>query len=685
MMTENSDDRRNVLVLYDEDSLHVNTLREHLDSFSEYSRHNIHCASACGDARCEASPSLYDAVVVHYSVRVNLPRFHMSPSYTGALRDYEGLKVLFIQDDYDTTSVAWRWINTMGIDVVYTCIPRDCFAVAYPPEEFPNAEFMDSLTGFVPIGMERKTQVKPTAQRRHVLGYRGRKLPYWYGTLGQEKLTIGVRMKRICQERNIPCNIEWADEHRIYGPGWYDFIEDCRAVLGTETGANVFDIDGTLSRDITAALADEPEMTFQQAHERFMRDCGTTVTMGVISPKVFEAIALRTALVLFEGDYSGVVKADEHFIPLKKDFSNVDEVLAKLEDIAYLEELTARAHRDIIASGKYSYQAFVGGFDDMLAAKLRGSTGPLPLRPPVPVVDPSPRTAPSVGRRLRAKVLRCKLRMTRGLIVLKQMSRLEPDHAGAPKALNENPNGPLLKISARGGRVRMDAVASLGGRPSATQTDFHARHPSDGLRFSRWNHLGRQSWRYELDGGVCVLWDELPKGHAEAHTDLLSILLPDCFQIHPSRNAFVFQSAGYTLRGDVTVSQDVHTTAEVTRLVGWRWVPPRLRRDPNHYRFSVPPTRSIWDLCAVTVLQAGPEAPPKADIELVGELDAVWGAKLDVGGQRYLLLGPDASCQRDYPGCERVPRGARPVAIRYGQGEVDVVWAVTHDGLVRFG
>ena len=755
--------RHNILVLYDDRSTHVNTLKEHLESFGTYSCHHVHYAPATGTARCEMDLSLFDVLVVHYSIRVNLPSYHTSASYTEAIREFKGLKVLFIQDEYDTTGTAWQWIRDMGVHVVYTCVPHDYVRVAYPPEQLPRVELVENLTGCVPIEMEHRTRTKPMDQRTYVLGYRGRRLPYWYGKLGREKLMIGVDMRRICDERGIRCNIEWEHEHRIYGPAWYDFIEDCRAVLGTESGANIFDFDGTLSRDVSRALEEEPDMTFEEAFERFLRDHEGNVVMNQVSPKVFEAVALRTALVLFEGGYSGVVRPEEHFIPLKKDYSNVDDVLARLEDIDYLHELTARAYRDIIESGRYSYRAFIRDFDDMLARKLRrgaasrlistlisarGPTGemrtffhrqppgalptdvvlPMPLeefqarlRPPEIPTEMPPRgtglppcvrwpinllfgplvrfgraviesvkpTEPHVVTPLQAKILHGKLRMSRRSIVLKQLSRIEPAGLAGPGALNAR--GPFLKISARAGKVRMEAVACLGGPGlrvrsdrSPAESDLHSIHPPDGLRLTQWRDLGRQSWRYELDDGVCVLWDEVPAGHAEVRVDLLSILLGDRFQIHPLEAGFVFASEDYTLRGDVALSRDARLTVESQRLVGWRCVPGRLRRDPNLFTLSLPPTGSTWDLQAVTVLQAGCEEPPEAAVEILEHPATPWGARLDVGDRRYLLLGPDLPGRREYPGCERVPAGGRPVAVRYDGDEIDVIWAVTDEGLMRF-
>ena len=37
-------------------------------------------------------------------------------------------------------------------------------------------------------------------------------------------------------------------ESRIYGSDWFNFIGSCRSMLGTKSGSNVFDFDGSVER-----------------------------------------------------------------------------------------------------------------------------------------------------------------------------------------------------------------------------------------------------------------------------------------------------------------------------------------------------------------------------------------------------------------------------------------------------
>jgi hypothetical protein len=126
----------NILVLYDANSTHVSAIHEHLLSFSLYSRHHVCYAAAAGITTPAADLSLFDVVVMHYSIRVSLED-HLSPANCRALREFPGLKILFIQDEYDTTETARCAIENLGVHVVFTCVPKEYIKQVYTPARFP--------------------------------------------------------------------------------------------------------------------------------------------------------------------------------------------------------------------------------------------------------------------------------------------------------------------------------------------------------------------------------------------------------------------------------------------------------------------------------------------------------------------------------------------------------------------
>jgi hypothetical protein len=381
--------RLNVLILYHDGYTHIECTREHLTGFANRSRHKAFFLHA-DETRVRGDPNegmfqdygtawpqafdfdVFDAVVWHYT----LPAYRRAPKYEGdflseiivdRLAAYDGLKVLFVQDEYDNTATTWAALRRAGIQLVMTVVPEPYVRYAYPQAETPGVEFISTLTGFVPDSanvLERYS--RPLSERPLRLAYRGRVLPARYGELAREKAMIGTRMRELTLAHGVAADIEISEDKRIYGEDWYRFLASSRATLATESGSNVFDFDGSLAEAETAGeMAYED---FQTLHDLPARE--GRVRMNQISSKVFEAIALRTALVCFEGGYSGVIQPWDHFIPLKKDFSNVGEVFAMLEDVPALEAMTERAHRDVIRSGRYSYQAFAERFDRILETRV---------------------------------------------------------------------------------------------------------------------------------------------------------------------------------------------------------------------------------------------------------------------------------------------------------------------------
>ena len=370
----------NMAILYDDRSTHINTIREHLEAFRKYSRHVVYFVPVTGawslgadELRREIDLSLFDVLILHYSVRTSLVD-HLSEAFALQIERHAGIKILFVQDEYDSTETTRRWMDRLRFDIVYTCVPAEGREYVYPSERFPNTAFIETLTGYVPEDSSLDEFVTPIRDRKNLIGYRGRVLPHIYGWLGYEKYRIGADVRRFAEERKLPVDIETDDSRRIHGTDWYRFLGSVRATLGTESGSNVFDIDGSLPRAIKDLLDKSPGISFEEVHSQLLAAHEGPVTMNQVSPKIFEAIRLRTALVLFEGAYSGVVKPDLHYIPLRKDYANIDEVFSKLQDFDFLEALTQRAYDDVIASGEYSYRRFVEGVDqDIDARAIRGA------------------------------------------------------------------------------------------------------------------------------------------------------------------------------------------------------------------------------------------------------------------------------------------------------------------------
>lgn len=110
--------RYNVLLLYDDASTHVRTITEHIEAFQRYSGHQIVLIPATGhipgvdDEEATIDFNAFDALVIYYSVRLSIEE-HLSGGIAKAIVAYDGPKLLYIQDEYENTENARRWIERL--------------------------------------------------------------------------------------------------------------------------------------------------------------------------------------------------------------------------------------------------------------------------------------------------------------------------------------------------------------------------------------------------------------------------------------------------------------------------------------------------------------------------------------------------------------------------------------------
>lgn len=357
-----------LLVLYHAGFTHTATIFHYLDSFRRYSRHNVEFFNIDQTYDWRLDFSGYDALFVNYCTvavsRLEEPPFFMR-HLGDALRKFRGPKIAAIQDEYDFTDRATRWLRKTGFDVVLTNLPAEGVPQLYPPSRFPDTRFERVLTGYISEELiEDADRVRPLAEREIVLGYRGRELPFRVGDLGWHKSEIGRQFKPAAMARGIPCDIETNEDARFHGGGWFDFIRRCQVHLGTPSGSNVFDFDGSLHEYVRRAWERNQKITYLDVREKIQRHT-VGFDMGQISPRVFEAVACRTALALMRGSYSGVLKPDEHYVAVSPDYSNINEVLDRILDTPAMQAMADRAYDHVIGNSGNHYRGFVGRIDDL--------------------------------------------------------------------------------------------------------------------------------------------------------------------------------------------------------------------------------------------------------------------------------------------------------------------------------
>jgi hypothetical protein len=209
---------------------------------------------------------------------------------------------------------------------------------------------------------------KPDEKREIDIGYRGRKLEYYMGKGSQEKYEIAVKFKEKANGLGLKLDIEADEGRRIYGEKWYRFTANCRAMLGVEAGVSIFDLEDEVYENYQRVIASHPKISFEEISQQLgFERWENKIYYRTISPRHFEGAVFRVCQILFEGNYSGIMRPMVHYIPLKKDFSNFDDVIRMFQDSSLRKQLTENAFNDLVDSGSYTYKEFIRNvFDRVL-------------------------------------------------------------------------------------------------------------------------------------------------------------------------------------------------------------------------------------------------------------------------------------------------------------------------------
>lgn len=365
--------REKLLILAWFDPRGLRTITDNIRLLGWYSRYrwdvlNLH--GSVGPGGLEIPPwvrlSDYDGVFVHCTVSYSASTLASLDARRGETLDrYEGLKILMKQDEHYRTAHVVDWAARAKIDLILTCVPESQIPLVYPPEKLPGVQLFSALTGYVTDEL-RALRTPDTASRPIDIGYRGSLQPLNFGRLCWEKRLIGDVFQRICQERGLSCDISSRWEDRFMGSAWFDFLGRLKGTLGVESGASVFDFDGSIEAATKQYMTEHPGASFEELERDVLAPHEGKIDYAQVSPRHFEAAAARTAQILYEGRYSGIFVPWRHYYPLARDLSNLDEVLARFLDPAERRRVVDAAYEEIVRDPRLHHSHYVARLDEVL-------------------------------------------------------------------------------------------------------------------------------------------------------------------------------------------------------------------------------------------------------------------------------------------------------------------------------
>ena len=360
-----------LLVLYHRPTVRRDaaTVRESIEAFARHLKFKVWSINTEWGFPDGLEEVHFQAIVLHYSLFFGR-NYMLNSRFCEYLDRCDwNYKVAFFQDEHRYCRKRFGFLNRYRVDCVYTLTSPEYFDATYRKYTCVP-KLVHYVPGYVSEDLIEAARVfgRPDKERAIDIGYRGRPLEFYMGRGAQEKQAIATGFLSRAAGLNLRLDIECNERKRLYGNAWYRFAASCRGFLGVEAGVSVFDVDDLVQTEVERLIAVKPGISFQEVYERVLHAWEDRIPYRTISPRHFEAAAFRVCQILFEGNYSSILQPGMHYIALKKDFSNFDEVIRLFRDADVRRELTERAYRDLIASGRYSYQRFIEDFDAQLMA-----------------------------------------------------------------------------------------------------------------------------------------------------------------------------------------------------------------------------------------------------------------------------------------------------------------------------
>jgi hypothetical protein len=269
------------------------------------------------------------------------------------VRESSAVKIAFPQDEYDCNVLLDDWMCEWNVDVVFSVIDSG-WDVLYPRYHM-QGNIRLGYTGYIDESLINRP-TKPFKQRAIDIGYRAKKLPPYFGRVGQAKWTIGRDVERLARNTGLNVDIELGDQGTLFGEAWLKFIDNSKFTLGANSGSSLLDPIGEIQRHVRTYLTANPDATFEAVEAACFAGQEGLYSFTAISPRVLEAALLDSAQILVDGEYSGIVKPGEHYLAIREDASNYEEVRAAMSDAAAVTKMIKRCREAILSVDALRYR-----------------------------------------------------------------------------------------------------------------------------------------------------------------------------------------------------------------------------------------------------------------------------------------------------------------------------------------
>ena len=251
------------------------------------------------------------------------------------------------QDEYSSSAALFKILRAAKCDLVLTCCNKNAAEIIYPAPR--NFELQQILTCYVSKRL-RKVATKPSLPiklRPIPVSYRSKTQTFAHGTNGLTKDRLGKKFLQYCNRNSISHDIKFGTENWLNGKKWLKQLQNSQCVLGAPSGASIVNCDGKLEEKLIGMNQRERREFYENPDFKFSGKY-QKIDLSVIGPRHIEAACFGTPQILIVDSYNDLFKPAEHYVPIKPDFSNIEDVFHIIGNHKKLKAIAQRMRLEVL-------------------------------------------------------------------------------------------------------------------------------------------------------------------------------------------------------------------------------------------------------------------------------------------------------------------------------------------------
>jgi hypothetical protein len=303
----------NIAIITDSTENSATTLEDSVNCFFKYGNFNYQ-RFILKNGFLNQTLDNFDAIIIHYScIAFPFKQFLPINAITSLyLMEFKGLKLAFIQDEHLSSQERFRYLQSIGIDHLFSVAPIEIFEILYP-SSMRNFTISNVLTGYISNNLINISKKRiPLIDRPLDLVYRGRILPNWMGASPALKKDAAIILKNMNSMKKYKYSISNSESERIYGDQWYTFLKSGRVSLLTQSGSDFLDICGKFFESDISNITSQNSLVRANYH--------------VISPRYFEYVACGNLVAMAPGSYSNIPVSGT-YLKISNDLHEISQII----------------------------------------------------------------------------------------------------------------------------------------------------------------------------------------------------------------------------------------------------------------------------------------------------------------------------------------------------------------------